>query len=281
MSFFKILDETLSTVTDTIPIYYTTNDPERSKVPYASRGEEGEEPTKEIPNAKTGNKYYQEVVNYIFKYNPFKQWCLVSDFSKNPLSKFDFICGLIVTEVRPEVINIEVTSNALPSPFPSFKFSFGIMDDFKASYTPTGIHPETMKALESKMSLEDIKRLISSMQCDAVNQVYQFLKTKNSGNMIEGLEKRKFKIKNKDKRFIKFKGISHVAKYKQGKVIYDPSLVSSIEWTYSTLVSGHWRKIDGIGKDREGMYNQEGFTWVIPHQRNKDLPHRENIRVMK
>ncbi len=30
-------------------------------------------------------------------------------------------------------------------------------------------------------------------------------------------------------------------------------------------VSGHWRSIRGIGKDRYGSYGMKGSTWVVPH----------------
>jgi len=39
----------------------------------------------------------------------------------------------------------------------------------------------------------------------------------------------------------------------------------SINWSHAWRVRGHWRKANKIGKDREGNYNQNGWTWVIPH----------------
>lgn len=43
-----------------------------------------------------------------------------------------------------------------------------------------------------------------------------------------------------------------------------------IDWTHRWEVSGHWRKISGIGKDREGNYCIEGFTWIIEHERGPE-----------
>lgn len=37
-----------------------------------------------------------------------------------------------------------------------------------------------------------------------------------------------------------------------------------VEWKHCWEVMGHWRKIEGIGKDRDGEYNQHGRTWVNP-----------------
>jgi transposase-like protein len=38
-----------------------------------------------------------------------------------------------------------------------------------------------------------------------------------------------------------------------------------IEWRQCWDVRGHWRKHNGIGKDRFGIYNRTGFTWVKEH----------------
>ncbi len=35
-----------------------------------------------------------------------------------------------------------------------------------------------------------------------------------------------------------------------------------IDWSHRFEVRGHWRKIKSIGKDREGHYKINGFTWV-------------------
>ena len=39
----------------------------------------------------------------------------------------------------------------------------------------------------------------------------------------------------------------------------------SIEWTHSWTVRGHWRTIDGVGKNREGSGDVLGHTWVKAH----------------
>lgn len=39
----------------------------------------------------------------------------------------------------------------------------------------------------------------------------------------------------------------------------------NIEWTYSWEVRGHWRKFKGVGKNRCGQKNVEGWTWVKTH----------------
>lgn len=44
---------------------------------------------------------------------------------------------------------------------------------------------------------------------------------------------------------------------------------SSINWSHKWEVRGHWRKVDGIGKDREGKKCVKGFCWVKDHQKGE------------
>jgi hypothetical protein len=47
-----------------------------------------------------------------------------------------------------------------------------------------------------------------------------------------------------------------------------PAFARTIEWESSWFVRGHWRLLPGgIGKDRDGVYNQKGSTWVKHHVR--------------
>jgi hypothetical protein len=43
-----------------------------------------------------------------------------------------------------------------------------------------------------------------------------------------------------------------------------------IDWSHAWLVRGHWRKTDGIGKDRAGDYCVQGMTWVTEHTKGPD-----------
>lgn len=40
-----------------------------------------------------------------------------------------------------------------------------------------------------------------------------------------------------------------------------------IDFTYRFAVRGHWRKFDGLGKNRLGERNANGFTWVTEHEK--------------
>jgi hypothetical protein len=82
----------------------------------------------------------------------------------------------------------------------------------------------------------------------------------------------------KNKEIHKIKTVVRVVPKKN----FDPSIYSSkIDWSHRWEVMGHWRKIDGIGKDREGNYNTRGFTWIIPHVRGpEDKKIVKKIRVI-
>lgn len=43
-----------------------------------------------------------------------------------------------------------------------------------------------------------------------------------------------------------------------------------IDWSHRFEVRGHWRKHEGVGKDRNGQRNVEGYTWVSDHIRGPD-----------
>lgn len=53
-----------------------------------------------------------------------------------------------------------------------------------------------------------------------------------------------------------------------------------VDWTHKWEVMGHWRKVDGVGKDRDGNYTMRGVTWVAPHVKGKgDLVKKQRVVV--
>lgn len=49
---------------------------------------------------------------------------------------------------------------------------------------------------------------------------------------------------------------------KDRKTYTNSGSTRDIDWTHRFEVRGHWRKIERIGKDREGNYTVSGYTWV-------------------
>lgn len=71
---------------------------------------------------------------------------------------------------------------------------------------------------------------------------------------------------NRKKR-AKFNKIKDITIVSTRKVVQEggcPQSPSNTVWTHSWEVSGHWRTVKGIGKNREGSYVVPGFTWVVP-----------------
>lgn len=56
---------------------------------------------------------------------------------------------------------------------------------------------------------------------------------------------------------------------------------ASIEWHHSWLKRGHWRRITGIGKNRNGERIEDNRTWVTETTVNKGLPFINKLRVIK
>ena len=54
-----------------------------------------------------------------------------------------------------------------------------------------------------------------------------------------------------------------------------------IDWSDRWRVRGHWRKISAVGKDRNGDYGVQGFTWVVEHVKGpEELPIVEKTRIV-
>jgi len=95
----------------------------------------------------------------------------------------------------------------------------------------------------------------------------------------------RFRVGTGDKRRqIKIKDIVHVRlRKKQGSANPTPSEnPRNIEWSHRWEVMGHWRRVNGIGKDDRGRYHVQGWTWVIPHTKGpeeKELVTKTRILV--
>lgn len=90
-----------------------------------------------------------------------------------------------------------------------------------------------------------------------------------------GVEATRERIKvgsGSDKRVITFRKIIHV-RPKRAQVATSEITRRAIDWTHRFAVRGHWRKVDKLGKDRNGDYCVEGHTWVSEHIRGpEDAP---------
>lgn len=54
-----------------------------------------------------------------------------------------------------------------------------------------------------------------------------------------------------------------------------------IDWSHRWMVRGHWRTIRGLGKNREGVYQVPGMTWVTEFEKgDKELPLVKKVRVV-
>lgn len=69
---------------------------------------------------------------------------------------------------------------------------------------------------------------------------------------------------------------------KQGIESLSQKISKPIDWTQRWLVRGHWRKQEGLGKDREGNYCIPGHTWVTEHVKGPEsAPLIQKTRLVK
>lgn len=75
----------------------------------------------------------------------------------------------------------------------------------------------------------------------------------------------------KDRRLVKIKDIVHVRlRRKESVKSTGVSEPSNIEWSHRWEVMGHWRKVNGIGKDDRNRYHVQGYTWVKSHTKGPE-----------
>lgn len=91
----------------------------------------------------------------------------------------------------------------------------------------------------------------------------------------------KFKVGiGKHKSYHTVKKVIHITPEKY-ITAYTESIKKEINWSHRWSVRGHWRTCKGIGKDREGNYCVENFTWVKSHTKGpEDLPVIKKQRVV-
>jgi hypothetical protein len=107
------------------------------------------------------------------------------------------------------------------------------------------------------------------------NYFLKFLQQMKNKQTVMGKQKRSWKVKKK-------KYVTKLVTYVTNKkYVQEVKGHREIEWTHCFKVCGHWRKIAGVGKDRQGEYCVNGFTWVKPYEKNKELEKVDKIRVLK
>lgn len=68
---------------------------------------------------------------------------------------------------------------------------------------------------------------------------------------------------------------------KKARAQVEAASSKEIDWSHRFEVRGHWRRTEGVGKDREGNYCVEGYTWVREHVRGPEhLPLVKKTRVV-
>ena len=100
------------------------------------------------------------------------------------------------------------------------------------------------------------------------NIVDEFLKRLNQESVGREAGRTRVKIgTGSGKRTATYHGVIHVVPRKL-RATYSGS--RPVDWSYRFPVRGHWRVIEGLGKDRNGVYREHNRTWVSDHVRGDE-----------
>jgi hypothetical protein len=109
------------------------------------------------------------------------------------------------------------------------------------------------------------KEFVSSQEDDIHIKIFWALVDRINHQSV-GTEKVRHRAKigsGKDKKTITIRQITYVYP-QQERPTHAPS-GREIDWSHRWFVRGHWRKANGIGKNREGIYCVPDWTWVSEH----------------
>lgn len=108
----------------------------------------------------------------------------------------------------------------------------------------------------------------------------QFLDPLQSGQLIAENIKEHVKIGcGQNRKIHTIRQIIHIQSKKYQSV--KPICGGTIDYSHRFEVRGHWRRISGLGKDRDGQYCVRGMTWVVPFEKGpENLPLIKKVRVM-
>lgn len=175
-------------------------------------------------------------------------------------------------------------------------FIFGILIEEKTPYdydlylywamkqhrlTPICLNKEFIERIKKDGEEPRVISLMEMGYYNAIDYIEQTLERMQQKEMIIVKEPRKFKATGKPNFTIN----EYIKITNQKRVYGEPvNKKEKIEYSYRFEVRGHWRKLSegSIGKDRNGEYKIEGYTWVNEHEKgSKDLPLLQKTRIIQ
>jgi hypothetical protein len=99
---------------------------------------------------------------------------------------------------------------------------------------------------------------------------------------VEKVDKLTVLLDEKKRKYeYRIKKIIHISP-KRDQISINPNSGKIINWSHQWFVRGHWRKHSGLGKDREGVYCMENFTWVTEHKKGpEEKKMQDKVRLVK
>lgn len=153
-------------------------------------------------------------------------------------------------------VSIEVKDQCLTIP--------DVDDKLEVSIICFVVHEVAPKDYEYYLYVQMKNKTFSMKMKNKLNGliVEKFLERLKNESVGSVREKHRCKLKvGKVKTIHKIKDVIYVCPHSYKSELESQSR-GPVDWSHSFWVRGHWRKIDGIGKDRQDVRGVDGYTWV-------------------
>lgn len=173
-----------------------------------------------------------------------------------------------------KVFSVEILNGSVCSPDPKDPYHFWVDCIMVVEVAPKKfLYHDLIREASG-----EYKVFASNVEGDIVKELLQRLAKEEVGH-----ESVRATVKigtGKEKRTHRIRKIIHVCP-KKTAADHAFAARAPIDWSHRWKVMGHWRTVSGLGKDREGKYCVEGYTWVVDHVKGPEsAPIIDKVRTI-
>jgi hypothetical protein len=181
-----------------------------------------------------------------------------------PIFSFEYSCGYITNYVSPDK-----------------KYSIPVLCAMFIETRPNEFIAYTLEGLGDKALAVFISKHRGGKSSNPLALADIFCKTLPKCKIGKEITRINVKIgTGQDKEQHRIREVIHLAPRTTFKL--NPTISKKIDWTHAFDVRGHWRQISGRGKDRNGEYVVDGFTWVKNYVKGEEkMPFVKKIRLVE
>lgn len=201
---------------------------------------------------KVFQKYFEDCHQFLFYVSEDKEPVKILEVHSEPLD-LPYPC-----------IHIEVPNMYISVPHHSEVEKVYVCSFIATEISPKEYHFLAYLIVNGKKHIIEVTKERDAGAWGDFNAFLKFYLDRLSKEKI-GVESPSMKVKiggGSSKRFYKPSAITHVSPKKYTDSVTTTIGGKMIDWTHRWEVRGHWRTVQGIGKDRSGEYVVQGFTWI-------------------